>query len=149
MTNEETIKQKMQEKQHAHDLQMAILDAFKKDPELKYYLGVAVGAGAASIAGIFGQQTEQSGTTTPTLPDWAYLISPGMLASPMALPSWMKWSSGGGDSATDPYNMLSGIIALGSMGFGGFCAMILILKALFGEQGMSEVLKGIGEIVPG
>ena len=149
MTNDTTIQMKMQESKQAHEFKMALLDALKRDPELKYYLGVAVGAGAASIAGIFGQEAQQSGSTTPTLPDWAYLISPGLLASPVALPSWMKWSSGGGDSANNPFDMLSGVIALGGMGFGGFCAMILILKALFGEQGMAEVLKGIGEIVPG
>lgn len=148
MTNEETIKIKMQREQQAHELKLTLINAFAKDPELKYYVGVAVGSGVAGIATLFGQTAEEKDSSLPTIiPDWAFLISPGLMASPAALPNWMKWKEGG--KVSDPFDMLTGIIQLGGLGFGGFCASVLILKAMFGEGGMAEVLKGIGEIVPG
>lgn len=149
------------DRQRKHELTLSLLDALKKDPELKYYLGVAAGAGMAAFGSLFSELGGPAASgkvvgsnTTPaqpsaSIPDWAFLISPGLMASPLALPNWMKWSSGDGAKATDPFDIIGGVLALGGTGFAGFCAMVLILKAMFGEGGMAEVLKGIGGIVPG
>jgi hypothetical protein len=145
--------------QRKHEIALSLLDAMKKDPELKYYLGVAGGAGLTALGGLIGAMPDvgpAQGSLPPTqvrvpklLPDWAMLLSPALAVHPLSIPNWMKWSSGGGSVAKDPFEIVGGTIALMGMGFSGFCAGILILKALFGEQGMAEVLKGIGEIVPG
>lgn len=63
MTNDSTIQMKMQKEQHEHELRVALINAFAHDPELKYYVGAAVGAGVATVAALFGevvaQQTEE------------------------------------------------------------------------------------------
>lgn len=53
-----------------------------------------------------------------------------------------------GKAIDDFINNISNMFVIGGMSFAGFCAAVLVLKALFGNDGMGEVLKGIGEIVP-
>ena len=62
MTLEETVKLKAQREQHEHELRLALINAFAKDPELKYYVGVAVGAGVAAISSIFDAATAPPNT---------------------------------------------------------------------------------------
>lgn len=91
-----------------------------------------------------------------SIPSWMFLFGPGMMASNVGIASWLINANTGNTTAgvsgilpKDPIEMVSGVMTLAGTGFAGFCAAVLILKAIFGEGGMAEVLKGIGEIVPG
>ena len=62
MTLDSTIQLKMQKEKQEHELRLALINAFAKDPELKYYVGVAVGAGVAAISSIFDAATAPGDT---------------------------------------------------------------------------------------
>lgn len=141
--------------QRDHELKLSLLDAFKRDPDLKYYVGVAATAGVATLAGLFAVANEPALSPgfgepvkpAPTLvPDWAFLISPGLLASPSALPNWMKWSSGAGESPADLVALAGGVVGMMGMGFGAWCAGMLMLKTVFGEQGAASIVKSFAAI---
>lgn len=124
---------------------MSLLDAFKKDPELKYYLGVAGGAGVAALGGMFSAATSSEPVKTnlppgitPDKAGWFWLSTSAGLPG-VAL--WLVDSSQ--PRPTNPTQILTDIATLGGLGFSGWCASILYLKAIFGEAGASKLLEAI------
>ena len=158
MTNEDTIKLKMQREQHEHEMKIALMNAFAADPELKYYAGVAVGAGVASIAALFGGVASDDPPDNSKTPwKWLlYAVSPGAAASEV-LPGWVGYFSpivALGQSfqesppAGSPADLAKNVVAMGGMGFAGFCASILILKAMFGGDEGKGIMRTIGAVIP-
>lgn len=175
MTNDETIKLKMQREQHEHEMKMALINAFAKDPELKYFVGIAVGAGVAGVSAIFGQITDShpgyhyekrgvadasggihyeyvlvpnqtGGDNSDQFPTWGWLaaasvVSPGGVFTNAGLAAISGWLLG-----TDKLDDMgwpdtaAGILTLGATGFAGFCASVLLLKAIFGKEGATGLL---------
>lgn len=171
MTKDITLEIRDRQEQRSHELKIAVINAFAKDPELKYYVGVAVGAGVASIAALFGDaveggtssvdQTQKDkgtwvgatvgGTGVKVKVGWDWLVpaiaavSPGAMVSNVGIAGVAAWMTGTPEGQEAAKNLgfpqtLAGILSLGGAGFSGFCGMILILKAIFGEKGASDIL---------
>lgn len=88
--------------------------------------------------------TTDGGTDTDAGHNFAWIATGG--ARQAILSAFGSGVSGGGNSF---FGMnMSGIATLAGAGLAGFGAAILILKAIFGTGGASEVLKGLGEIIP-
>lgn len=218
-----TVKERLQKRQLEHEINLELerratqrerllLEAFAKDPELKYFIGVGAGAGVAWIGLMLeggkgntaAYRHDQGivsckrcgGAGTLTVPEMK-LIGSMKIPQPTGqsktitcpecmgakeidtrkgLPPFMPWdamlyaSPANIKTATtqayidkgllpaslpnpldalNPWGFMGNLLVIGGGGFAGFCSLVLILKAMFGEQGMAEVLKGIGEIVPG
>lgn len=142
-----TASQRAESEKRAHELKLSLLDAFKKDPELKYYLGVAGGAGVAIASSLIGSlQTPQDAKQTFPNPSgvdaskvgWFWLSTAGGLPG-VAL--WLVDSTQ--TRPTNPTQILTDITSLGGLGFAGFCASILYMKAIFGEAGASKLLDAV------
>lgn len=159
------------EYEQAMNRERLLLEAFARDPELKYFVGMIGGATLAYVSSVIGgaggkvpkdqgmvvESEEKAkilkekkaeplspfdflGYTAPipvVTPNMRKHIDAGVLPEPKSIAS-----------IANPLEFMSSLLTLGSAGFAGFCMMMLIIKGLFGDQGMSEVLKGIGEIVP-
>jgi len=140
-----------------HEIQIEILRAFASDPELKYYMGVAVGAGVGWIGKMLGDMTVPGAEDTPPsfggVPEaslgeaaaWTWFLGP---VNP-ALATWYIQSlqdamntdtSASGSLAGVPF---AKIMAIGGGGFAGWCAAILILKSIFGDEGMKVGIPGL------
>lgn len=156
-------KAKKHAKDYEHEMQLALIKAFAADPELKYYVGMAAGSGVAVLAGVLATAgyIEPENTDTETNEVWIRekKMYWGWTLGPMGPIPWPKWReeltrAEEKDVAAQATTGAAGIVpmselmAIGATGFAGTCAMILILKAIFGTGGMAEVLKGVGEIVP-
>lgn len=175
-----TKEEKERDRQRDHEMRLALINAFAKDPELKYYVGVAVGAGVAGIASVFASATEgvsggggveggdpsQWESTGSAFEPWrrkgeaepkeswawvvpaAFILAPGAAASNVGLAviaGWLTGTDEGKEAAKElgwP-STVGGILTLGATGFAGFCASILILKAMFGEKGAGSILSTI------
>jgi hypothetical protein len=53
-----------------------------------------------------------------------------------------------GSTITNPFGFIPDVLQLGGFGFAGFCAMVLILKAVFSGTDLGELMSGAGEIIP-
>lgn len=147
-----------------HEREMALINAFARDPELKYFVGAASGSGVAwigkildssSVATSDSSTTADSGSWSPTggqVVGWTWLLGPFNPAI-VAKTAELIAAARERDSAATIGNFaglpLGEIMVIGGTGFAGSCMAILFLKAMFGTGGISEVMKGIGEIVPG
>lgn len=193
-----------------HERNMALIKAFRADPELKYYMGVAGGAAAgatgALVSRLLGespQRDKEDGTlvwirgpdltgtpgetiqatasdgstyeaTVPSsgkVPNWVQVplreayhqapdLTPFMWLSPGAMLTAQQatfFASVGGNR--DPttgevvgggnmFDIAGDALAMAGLGFAGFCAAVLILKAIFSGTDLGELLSGVGEIVP-
>lgn len=61
MTTEEHKALQNAREQRQHEMRIALINAFAKDPELKYYAGVAVGAGVSTIAALLTPKEDDAG----------------------------------------------------------------------------------------
>jgi len=168
MPNEKRQYYKVSKKYRDHEMQIALLQAFAADPELKYFVGAGLGAGLGALGASLGMlqtgTTEESQGQTaekkkPWDPNWGTVGAATWLMGPVnpALAGKLiaefqnkqaqdaQNASGGSAMGIIPMNE---IMFLAGTGFAGSCMAILFLKAIFGTGGMGEVLKGIGEIVP-
>lgn len=153
----------MRKEYRDHQLQMQILKTLACDPELKYFLGMAAGAGVGWVGAMLNQVTETPAPEEPTdeqqkaiaaLQKVAYgylAIQYGGLsgfimeqtASKLGMINWADGSSGKGLA-----DQMGNILAMGGTGFAATCAMILILKSIFNGTDLGEMLSGVGEIMP-
>jgi len=165
MPNEKRQYYKVSKKYRDHEMQIALLQAFAADPELKYFVGAGLGAGLGALGASLGMlqtdTTEQSEDTKkkPWDPNWGtvgaatWLMGPvnpalaGKLIAEFQNKQEQDKANAAGGSAMGIIPM-GEIMFLAGTGFAGSCMAILFLKAIFGTGGMGEVLKGIGEIVP-
>jgi len=115
---------------------MQLLKAFAADPELKYYLGVAGGAGIAILGGMVGKV---DGGSESNIGDTAGAAALGWLAlgpaGALIMGAWEKESK---------QNPLGSIVSLAGVSFAGFCAAVLMLKAMSGGEDGAGIL---GKIV--
>lgn len=146
-----------------HERNMALIKAFAADPELKYYMGMALGAGVGFIGAFVGQLDIMGTGETPTPPpNEALAAIPYSWLHPAAsmaveagtvvegIPAVLSVIAGANwlDSGNGLAGQIGNILALGGVGFAGTCAMILILKAIFSGTDLGELLSGVGEIIP-
>ena len=144
MTNDSTMQMRMQQSKQEHEFKLALINAFAKDPELKYYAGVAAGAGVAVISSLFNPDTPTTGTTPSPNPEipWQFLFGPGILVTNVGIAAWLYDQNA--DKPGSLTDTISGVVTLGASGFAGYCAAILILKAIFGEKGATGRLGALG-----
>lgn len=152
---------KWQKEKHKHEMELAIINAFGKDPELKYFVGVAGGAGVAFITALFNSaQGSQEQPTAPVTPEGAFAgwlaISLGPLGA--AIPGspqrkafdeamvWLDKMNPWGTHGNPPSlaGAVNAGIGMAGLSFAGFCAAVLLLKAIFGEKGLGEMLSQLG-----
>jgi len=152
-----------------HQTNIAIINAFARDPELKYFLGMASGAGVGWVGSLFSQHGVSfpgmppgpSGDENETLSKlrmlpYGYLVVQrfGSLkgaVTPIALYDMYQahqaldqgFGSGNGLGA-----QMGNILKMGGYGFASTCAMILVLRSIFSGTDLGELLSGVGEIVP-
>ena len=135
-----------------HEMSMALLTAFAKDPELKYFIGMASGLGVAWIGAIIGQQAKATGDTGGTSDDFlgaAYNYMGGpILEKTVPAAAMTKIFAGFGGNSEGLTGNIGNILALGGTGFTGICTMILILRSIFSGTDLGELLSGMGEILP-
>lgn len=162
-----------------HEREMKMWDAFARDPELKYFMGMAAGAGVAMVGGLIKEIGPVAKRDYPPNradydDDQSYVDAHG---------AWMRAHAddqvtaedktktaygwlldavqhptkgaldlmGGMDFAgTDTIvGQIGNILTLGGTGFAGTCAMILILRSIFSGTDLGDMLQGVGSIVPG
>ena len=134
-------------KEHERHVELKLMDVFARDPEFKYYLGMAAGAGVAIVGTMIkGLETQPESTTVDDALSYSWLLSGGAIAAVTGSPilAALTW----GDSSDGLAGQIGNILALGGTGFAGTCAMILILKAIFTGTDLGELLSGVGEIMP-
>jgi len=131
---------KNSKKWREHEKEMALLHAFSADPELKYYLGVAGGVGVAWLGGIIGYV---DGSETNSNSDTAKSAALGWLAlGPAGALLAATWNE---ESKENP---LGSLIQLSGVSFAGFCAAVLILKAMSGgSEGKGMLQSLVGAVV--
>jgi len=157
---------KYQRMKHRHEMELAVINAFAKDPELKYYLGIAAGAGITAITALLGQYLPEGVGEEPSDKNAAYnakkqlldqsfagwmVIAGGPAAVLAANPSILNALNPSASSGTSdtPWSGLNSLIGMAGVSFAGFCASYLLLKAVFGEQGIRKLTGAINDIVPG
>lgn len=154
-------------KQRAHELEMKLLDWLASDPDAKYYLGVAAGAGVAALstmlesvlppppdpyAGMSEEERkrrefqEKKAKLDNAFAGWL-VIAAGPAAVMAANPDFLNGLMGGDDST--PWGALNGAVKMAGISFAGFCASVLILRAIFGQEGAPKLTKMINDIIPG
>jgi hypothetical protein len=178
-----------------HESQMALLNAFAKDPEMKYYLGVVFGsASAVAVAMATGKmddvlpagaefqggEGEQSTKYQPgTFIDEKTFRTSEEFASGEARQGWIHSKKRKGfiyvprgyvqnlstgeviskeemnrrfkekrtqgpfgiefPEIPDMMGLFNNAFSMVGMGFAGFCGAVLLLKAIFGEDGLSQL----------
>ena len=139
---------KYQKMKHQHELEIKILDVMAKDPEMKYYLLVVAGGAVAGFGKLLdllsgdaeAAKSAADSTASPT-PAWAWLLSPVGSVAYEALSGRMEAASKEGG--------IGKVIEMGGISMAGFGAMILTLKAIFGEKGLDQFMKdmpGVGSL---
>jgi len=127
---------KNSKKWREHEVQMALLKAFAADPELKYYLGVAGGAGVGVLGSLIGKV---DGGSSSSAGDVAGSAALGWLAlGPAGALIMAAWDT---ESKQNP---LGSVVSLAGTSFAGFCAAVLLLKAMSGGEDGAGIL---GKIV--
>lgn len=155
---------KNSKKWREHEQSIAMLNVMAQDPEFKYYLGVAAGAGIASVAALLGttQGTETSsgssggGSWEPSMVQagaFNWLMGPVNPVSMTWFANKLQEGMDADKTASDsplPGLPLNQIMAIGGTGFAGFCASVLLLKAIFGtgsDDNGGGLLSMIGKVV--
>jgi len=88
------------------------------------------------------KKTLQDYLNDGALPEWIYVPFPGLLASPLSVGTWSKAFSSANEGSFGPWNFIGGI-GQAMTTAGGFCAGILVLKAIFGEKGLASMATGL------
>lgn len=119
---------------HERELQYRLIDAFARNPELPYILGVAGGFGTGFLGSLISPKTEKDSDFGNTAEDvtrvwleWITLGPTGTIGAE-ALRA-VKEKIGSGSLETS----VGGIFELAGYSFGSFCMSILLLKAAFGD----------------
>lgn len=136
-----TKEEKEKDRQREHELKLRLLDAFAKDPELKWYLGAALGMGVTAVSSLL-TQPQEGGDEAPFNPSWGMLLGVGGVILEETMEQQLKETKAG----VLPFGSWT-TIAAGS--FTGLCIMAIMTGRIFGTGGAAEILKGIGETVPG
>jgi len=135
-------------KEREHEREIAMWQAFSRDPELKYFIGMAAGAGVAALGelldglGAQGDEGGGQGGSEKSVP-WAWLLSSTAVgASPIAWLELIDWKNGDG-SGSGLSGQIGNILSLGGTGFSGTCAMILILRSIFSGTDFGELVDSV------
>jgi len=149
--------------QRRHERQKKIIDWFLRDPEAKYFVGMAAGAGAAVVGSVLnellgevgilglGGAPEAEPPVEPVEPVeerewWWWLIQPGGLTGVIMTEGITGLNEPKGGSG--PLGMVPNLMQLTGLSFSAACAAILVLRAIFSGTDLGELLGGVGEIVP-
>ena len=160
MTNPQTIEEKKHKMDLDHEFRMKLLQVLEKDPELKYYLGIIAGGGIAVLSAWVNEQLGEMGSTwgtgeASTTTEKKHLTSVPhaweiiAYTSPLRIKSKAikEWQDAGLMSEIpEPKNLfgfLNNLMTLTAAGFAGYCSMILILKAVFGNQSAPQMFDSI------
>jgi len=148
-----------------HEVELALIKAFTVDPELKYFIGMAAGAGVGWVGKILSSMGTTDAPTTPATNEqkealaklqkvaYGYLafqyggMSGLMLEQTADKLGGINWADGSGGSG-GLAGQMGNILAMGGTSFAATCAMILILKAVFNGTDLGELLAGVGEVMP-
>lgn len=141
-------------KEHERKLQIALIDAFSKDPDLKWYLGVMGGAGIAFLGTLLpassGSGSDAAGSAAEkSLGD--RLMDSSSTFDENVNNTLRKVGLGSIADLAETFDNAStpGKTAMiGGAGFSGFCATILLIKAMFPEGNVADVLKAAADAVP-
>lgn len=141
----------LQKREFAHMEKMALYNAFARDPELKYFVGVAAGAASGAIGVMLAQTMsgDESPPDTPTEPEanvpWGWVLSGASpYTFPLAFLESMTLETA--SNSTGMFGFIPNILILGGSGFAGFCSMVLILKAIFGDEDVASLMQGVGTV---
>lgn len=131
--------------QREHEQKMKVLEIMAKDHEMKYFMGVVLGGASGAIgkmlASTVGQEVE---TTEPSVESglWGWILSPQAALGEEF--GQLITGTTGATSGTGMFNFVPGILQLGGTGMAGFCASVLLLKAIFGDEDVASLLTGLG-----
>lgn len=152
--------------QRDHEFRIAMVKAFAADPELKYYLGVALGSVTAVISAVFsgtvGAAPDDVPTTTEKIYGKYYWLVPGAAGAVVGekvsngesydqafssvigdiIPSW---NDGGSSGPAGFMGVMPNFAVMAGTGFAGFCAAVLMLKAIFGDEDVAPLLASVAE----
>lgn len=141
-----------------HEIAMKTMEWFLRDPEAKYYVGVASGAAIATTGTILGDlMSELDIEIVPaedkekTGPWWGWLIDPYGSVVRQAGDPLGQWPGGkaGPITGVDFSQNLSDLMAIGGGSFAAWCASVIILRSIFSGTDLGEMMSGLGEIIPG
>lgn len=155
----------LQKRQHQHEERMKVLEIMARDPEMKYFLGVAMGAATGAIGLVLSQtmgatvskdeQTAREALISKSKPTaWEWLFN-----APVAIGKTAGgWAAGAATGEEDFYpdfsmggnglfGFVPGVLAMGGGGFAGFCAMVLILKSIFGDEDVASLMGATAQAV--
>lgn len=160
-------KWKMSRAQREHEIKLALINAFAKDPDLKYYVGVAAGAGIAGVTAIFNSvinppQPDTTGTSVTgegLFAGWLLLGAGPLAAAVPGTPQAAAWEAlksqldkmnpwGTHNNAPSLMGAVNSALGMSGLSFSGLCASVLILKAIFGEEGITKFLEQMGGALP-
>lgn len=133
-------------KMREHEINVALVNAFARDPELKYFIGAASGIGVAWVGSMMGGKKTQAETDKEEITvreaiqkhPWGWAV-PDIMITDFEL----KMAT-----VEKAENFLGNTWGLMGTGFAGFCMGVLILKAIFSGTDLGELMQGAGEIIP-
>ena len=111
---------KYMREEHKNKLELAVLNVMANDDEMKYFMGAIGGFGISSLS----EYMEKQGYTKADASRVSRTSSSGSLAG-FVMP--------GGD-------LVDGIVGNVGNSLSASCISILVLKSIFGEQGLSSLL---------
>lgn len=124
-------------KTREHEVELATLKLMAADPEMKYFLGVAGGAGIATIGALIKNPSNNAQPGSEVVNAYEWMLGAG---SPVLA------AIGAFDFNGDSNNAISNLLKLSGGSFAGFCASVLLLKAMSGGQDGAGIL---GKLVGG
>lgn len=137
----------LQRRQHKHEERMRILEIMAKDPEMKYFLGVALGGATGMIGKALGSALTGTNVNTEaeveqTVP-WQWVM---FAAAPGTLTLWEAIWQSSNTSGTGMFGYIPRMLDLAGTGFAGFCATVLLMKSIFGDEDVSGLMTGMGTV---
>jgi len=144
-----------------HEREMALIHMMASDPDMKYYIGAAAGMGVTWVAAMLGTAADSTKVgeeeqifIEKSVRKWKMVWGPlGPIPWSYKEKELVKAEEADRELISNNSSLagipINELMLVAGESFTGLNVAILIIKALFGTGGMGEVLKGIGEIVPG
>lgn len=144
---------KMLRRKQEHEKQMHVLSVMAKDPEMKYFLGVCFSGAAGALGAVLEeafagtpsegtigyQEAAETGVSETLKSVWGWVVPPG-------LSDWVNPFDSDASASVGMFGFVPGLLKLGGTGFAGFCATVLILKAIFGDEDVASLMTGTGTV---
>ena len=119
-------KYELQRRQHKHEEKMALLDIFKQDPEMKYFMGAMLGSSAGLITAMSTGKIVETQESKDIWDQVGEGIKTGvLLGSPLGFLADKALNQD-----TGMFGFIPGVLGMMGTSFSGFCMGVLILKAI-------------------